>query len=145
MLAHSSLKVSDSHDKLKSSIVNDGFWALSLKHDATRSIITTLDIHIHIPRLHLQHARTITESIKDLIQGGYWVRCQLYTGIGFIPRELLFMKLQVWRECWQSQISMADSSTTTTPILDLIAGGFWARNQLRGGIGYVSVTSIPMK
>jgi len=36
---------------------------------------------------------------------------------------------------------MADSSTTTGPILDLIAGDCWARRQLRGGIGYVSVAS----
>jgi len=36
---------------------------------------------------------------------------------------------------------MADSSTTAGPILDLIAGDCWARRQLRGGIGYVSVAS----
>jgi len=36
---------------------------------------------------------------------------------------------------------MADSSTTTGPILDLIAGDCWARRQLRGGIRYVSVAS----
>ena len=32
---------------------------------------------------------------------------------------------------------MADSSTTAGPILDLIAGGCWARRQLRAGIRYV--------
>jgi len=36
---------------------------------------------------------------------------------------------------------MADSSITAGPILDLIAEGCWARRQLRGGIGYVSVAS----
>jgi len=36
---------------------------------------------------------------------------------------------------------MADSSTTAGPILDLIAGGCWARRQLRAGIRYVSVAS----
>jgi len=36
---------------------------------------------------------------------------------------------------------MADSSTTARPILDLIAGGCWARRQLRAGIRYVSVAS----
>jgi len=36
---------------------------------------------------------------------------------------------------------MADSSITAGPILDLIAGDCWARGQLRGGIGYVSVAS----
>jgi len=36
---------------------------------------------------------------------------------------------------------MADSSTTTAPILDLIAGGCWARRQLSNGIRYISVAS----
>jgi len=36
---------------------------------------------------------------------------------------------------------MADSSTAAGPILDLIAGGCWARCQLRSGIKDVSVAS----
>jgi len=36
---------------------------------------------------------------------------------------------------------MADSSTTTAPILNPIAGGRWARRQLRSGIKNVSVAS----
>jgi len=36
---------------------------------------------------------------------------------------------------------MADSSTTTAPILDLIAGGYWVRHQLHSGIKNVSVAS----
>jgi len=40
---------------------------------------------------------------------------------------------------------MADSSTTTAPILDLIAGDCWARRQLRNGIKDVSVASKPRK
>ena len=36
---------------------------------------------------------------------------------------------------------MADSSTTTAPILDLIAGECWARRQLHRGIKDVSVAS----
>jgi len=40
---------------------------------------------------------------------------------------------------------MADSYTTTAPILDLIAGGCSARHQLRSGIKDVSVASEPMK
>jgi len=48
-------------------------------------------------------------------------------------------------ESWQSQNSMTDSSTTTTPILDLIAGDCRARRQLRRGIKDVSVASEPMK
>jgi len=44
-------------------------------------------------------------------------------------------------ESWRSQNSMTDSSTTTAPILDLIAGDCWARRQLRRGIKDVSVAS----
>jgi len=40
---------------------------------------------------------------------------------------------------------MADSSTTTFPIPNLIAGGCWARCQLRNGIRYVPVASELMK
>jgi len=36
---------------------------------------------------------------------------------------------------------MADPSTTTAPILDLIAGGCWARRQPSNGIRYISVPS----
>jgi len=36
---------------------------------------------------------------------------------------------------------MADSSTASAPILDLIAGGCWARPQLHSGIKDVSVES----
>jgi len=36
---------------------------------------------------------------------------------------------------------MADSSTTTAPILNLIAGDHWTRRQLRSGIKDLSVTS----
>jgi len=43
--------------------------------------------------------------------------------------------------CWRSQNSMAGSSTTTAPILNLIAGDRWARRQLHSGIKNVSVAS----
>jgi len=43
--------------------------------------------------------------------------------------------------CGRSLNSMADSSTTTAPILNLIAGDCWARCQLRSGIKDVSVSS----
>jgi len=46
---------------------------------------------------------------------------------------------------WRSQNSMVDSSTTTTPILDLIAGDCWAGGQLCSGIKDVSVASKHMK
>jgi len=47
--------------------------------------------------------------------------------------------------CWRSQNSIADSSTTARPILDLMEGGFWTRRHLRSGIKDVSVASKPMK
>jgi len=50
---------------------------------------------------------------------------------------------RVW--CWRSQHSMADPSTTTAPILNLIAGDCWARRQLPNGIKDVSVASELMK
>jgi len=40
---------------------------------------------------------------------------------------------------------MADSSITTAPILNLIAGDCWARHQLRSGIKDISVASRPRK
>jgi len=46
---------------------------------------------------------------------------------------------------WRSQNSIADPSTTTTPILDLIAGECWARCQLRSDIKDLSVPSELMK
>jgi len=48
-------------------------------------------------------------------------------------------------ESWRSHNSMTDPSTTTAPILDPIAGGCWARRQLRSGIKDVSVASELMK
>ena len=42
---------------------------------------------------------------------------------------------------WRSQNSIADPSTTSAPILNLIAGDRWTRCQLRSGIQDVSVAS----
>ena len=42
---------------------------------------------------------------------------------------------------WRSQNSIPHSSTSTAPNLNLIAGGCWARRQLRSGIKGVSVAS----
>jgi len=47
--------------------------------------------------------------------------------------------------CWRSQNSIADTSTTARPILDLIAGGCWAWCQLHSSIKDGSVGSKPMK
>ena len=49
------------------------------------------------------------------------------------------------RVCWRSQISIGDSSTTTTLIFNLLTGHHWARCQLHVGIRYVPVASILMK
>jgi len=48
-------------------------------------------------------------------------------------------------ECGRSQNSMEDSSTTTAPILDPIAGECSAQRQLHSGIKYVSVVPKLMK
>ena len=45
MPAHSSLKVSDSHNTLKSSIVHGSFSALALQCDPTHTFITTFSPH----------------------------------------------------------------------------------------------------
>jgi len=49
------------------------------------------------------------------------------------------------RGCWQSQNSMADSSTSALPTLDLSLGHCWAQRQPHAGIRYVSGASILMK
>ena len=46
---------------------------------------------------------------------------------------------------WRSQNSMAVSSTTAGPILDLIARDCWARRQLRAGIRYVLRRQFPIE
>jgi len=48
-------------------------------------------------------------------------------------------------ECWQSQNSMTESSTTMPAILDLIMADRWAQRQLHSGIKDVSVASELMK
>jgi len=48
-------------------------------------------------------------------------------------------------DCWQSQNSMTDSSTTMLAILDLIVADRWAQRQLHSCIKDVSVTSELMK
>jgi len=93
----------------------------------------------------MSDSSTIVWPILDLIAGDCWARRQLHNGVRVIPSRPLFMKLQGGIEFWRSQNSMTDSSTTTAPILDLIAGDCWARRQLRRGIKDVSVPSEPMK
>ena len=67
--------------------------------------------------------------ILDLCMGEYWAQCQLPNGIRYVsvasePRRSLTLVRVVFtmQVAWRSQNSMADSSTTTSLILDPIAG-----------------------
>jgi len=142
MPAHSSLKASDSHNTLKSSTVPGGFSALSLKLDATRHSFHHNTQHPHsratAPTLH--HSQTINPEFDTWRFLGSMPAIQWYKihPQRDIIHEVTGLNLV---ECWRSQNSMADSSTTTAPILNLIAGGYWARHQLHSGIKNVSVAS----
>jgi len=144
MPAHSSLKASDSHNPLRSSIVPGGFSALSLKLDATRhsgsSHHNTQHPHSRATAATLHHSQTINPESDT------W---RFLESMPAIQRYKIHPQRDIIHEvpglngvgCWRSQSSMADSSTTTAPILDLIAGGYWARRQLHSGIKNVSVAS----
>jgi len=71
-----------------------------------------------------------------------WVKHSLGSGrVGsthFRPGLTYWMTLV---ECWRSQNSMADSSTTTALILNQITEGCWSRGQLRSGLKDVSLAS----
>jgi len=74
-----------------------------------------------------------SDPIQDRIAGDCWARRQLRSGVRFISvasilkRSLTLVRVVFTLESpWRSQNSMADSSTTTGPILNLIAGGYWA-------------------
>jgi len=148
MPAHSSLQASDSHNSLKSSILPGGFSALSLKPDAMRHTLFITKLNIHTPRPQLQPSTTARQSILNPTPGCSWARCQLSSGIKGVSvasklRKSLTLLRVVFIDTipWRSQNSMADSSTTTAPILNLIAGDCRARRQLRSGIKNVSVAS----
>jgi len=81
MPAHSSLKASDSHNTLKSSILPGGFSALSLKPDATRHTLFITTLNIHTPGPQLQPSTTARQSILNPTPGCSWARCQLSSGI----------------------------------------------------------------
>jgi len=72
MPAHSSLKASDSHNTLKSSIVPGSFSAHSLKLDVTRHTLFITTQNIHSPGPQLQHSTTARESILNPTLGGSW-------------------------------------------------------------------------
>jgi len=142
MPAHSSLKASDSHNTLRSSIVPGGFSALSLKLDATRHSFhhNTQHPHSRAPAATLHHSQTInpesdTWRFLDSMPAIY--RYKIH------PQRAIIHEVPGLNGvgCWRSQNSMADSSTTSAPILDLIAGDYWARRQIHSGIKNVSVAS----
>jgi len=97
---------------------------------------------------------TTAAPILNPSLGRRWTRRQLHAGIGYVSGTSIPMKSlstlgggleKAERGCWQSQNSMADSSTTAPPILDLSLGHCWARRQLHAGIRYVPVALILME
>jgi len=97
---------------------------------------------------------TTASPIMDLSPGRHWARRQLHGCIRDVTVASIPMKSlhslgggprQAQRGCWRSQDSMADSSTTASPIMDLSPGRHWARRQLHPGIGAVAIVSTFMK
>ena len=97
---------------------------------------------------------TTARPILNLLPGRHWARRLQHAGIRDVAVASILMKSlhslaggpgKAERGCWRSQGSMADSSTTAGPILDLSPGHHWARRQLNAGIRDVAVASIPMK
>ena len=84
---------------------------------------------------------TTVLGISIRIAGGCWARRQLHAGIRNVPvaskLRISLASVEGRHSTLAEFYSMADSSTTVlgTPIL--IAGGCWARRQLRNGIKYV--------
>jgi len=142
MPAHSSLKASDSYNTRKSSIVPGGFSALSLKLDATRHSFhhNTQHPHSRATAATLHHSQTINPESNTWRFLGSMPAIQRYK---IHPQRDIIHEVTGWNGvgCWRSQNSMADTSTTTAPMLDLIAGGCWARRQLHSGIKNVFVAS----
>jgi len=128
--------------------VPGGFSALSLKLDVTRHSFHQNTQHPHsgatAATLHYSH--TIDPESDT------WTR-RFLSSLPAIKRYKIHSQKGIIHEvtelngvgCWRSQNSIVDSSTTARPILDLIAGGCWARRQLRSGIKDVCVASKLMK
>jgi len=146
MPAHFTLKVSDSHNTLKSGIVPGGFSALSLKMDPTRHSFhhNTQHPHSRATAATLHHHQIIkTESDTR----------RFLSSMPAIQQYKIHPQRDIIHEvtglngvrCWWSQSWMADSSTTTPQILSLIVGDCWAWCQLHNGIRYVPVASKLMK
>ena len=128
MPAHSSLKASDSHNTLKSSIVPGGFSALTLKLDATRHSFhrNTQYPHSGATAATLHHSQTINPESDTWRFLGSMPAIQRYK---IHPQRDIIHEVRGLNGVgsWRSQNSITDSSTTTAPILNLIAGDCWAR------------------
>jgi len=85
--------------------------------------------------------------ILDLIAGDCLARRQPRGGIRYVSVAVKLMNLPTLLRVVSLKArclnSMADSSTTARPILDLIAVSCWARRQLRCGIGSVLRRQFP--
>jgi len=92
MPAHSSLKASDSHNTLKSSILPRRFSALGLKLDATRHTLFITTLNIHTPGPQLQPFTTARQSIVNPTPGCSWARCQLSSSIKGVS-----VRLKLWK------------------------------------------------
>jgi len=126
--------------------VPGGFSALSLKLEATQHSVhhNTQHPHSGATAATLHHSHTINpESDTWRFLGSMpaiqWYKIHSQKAIIHEVTELNRVG------CRRSQNAIADSATTVGPILDLIAGGCWARRQLRSGINDVSVASELMK
>jgi len=143
---HSSLKASDSYNTLTSSIGPGGFSALSLKLDATRH-----SFHHNTQHPHSQAtAATLHHSHIFDPQSDTW---RFLGSMPAIQRYKIHPQRDIIHEVtglnrvgyWRYQNSMADPSTTTARIVDLIAGGCYARRQLYNGIRYFPPRPLFMK
>ena len=91
---------------------------------------------------------TTAGRILILLAGDCWARCQHPNGIRYVsvtsePRKSLSSVERIFIVTLATLYSMADYSTTAGRILNIFAGGCWARCQLPNGIRYVSVASKP--
>jgi len=93
-----------------------------------------------------------TAPILDLIAQHCWARRRLRSGMKYVSvasilrKSLTLVRVVFTMQVpWRSQNSMASPSTTTAPILDLIAQDCWARRQLRAGIRYVPRRQFPIE
>jgi len=87
--------------------------------------------------------------ILSLSPGRCWARRQLHAGIEYVPVALILMEIAHPPDSGLLSLlilnSMAGSSITAEPILNLSLLRHWARRQLHGGIRYISGASVFMQ